>query len=656
MRRKIWVALMLSLSCIFCAWASAGVTETSAGELPAVWLDQMDLKYYQQAWSTVHLQKSVNGNPIRMAGKEYSRGLGSHAEACWRVKLKGSVDRFEALVGIDDEVTVDGSVVFEIWADGKLVMQSPLLKVGSKPYPVRVNLKGVQEVLLTIQDGGNGNYCDHADWADARFILASKSSPVPAGIPYDISKITYIHRAIPDKPEIHSPAAIGGTPNRDFLYRLPVSGKRPMAFLVKNLPEGLSLDSATGILTGKLLDAGTTRAVIEAQNKYGKASKEILFISKHDALCLTPPMGWNSWNVWGMSVDENKMQTTADEMISSGLADFGYQYINIDDGWQGKRNEEGIIVPNLKFQDMKALGDYIHAKGLKFGIYSSPGPRTCGGLEGSYQHEYQDASTYAQWGVDYLKYDWCSYNEISKGETKEELTKPYALMKKAMEAADRDIVFSLCQYGTGDVWKWGTEVGGHLWRTTGDIADSWSSVQNNFLTQKESYPYAGPGHWNDPDMLVLGKLGWGPSVRPTMLTDNEKLSHFTLWAMVASPLLLGCDLSQLDPLTKDILTHEEVLAINQDYPGQQAKLINQSSFFQVLAKPLSGNRMAVSLLNISPLERKVEVKWNTLGLSGTQKARDAWRRKNLGMFKDGYAVSLPPHGCVLLVLEPAGKK
>jgi alpha-galactosidase len=427
-----------------------------------------------------------------------------------------------------------------------------------------------------------------------------------------------------------------------------------MNFIVKNLPQGISLDTVMGILSGKLLDAGTTQCQIKVQNQYGLSQKNIMIISGIDTLCLTPPMGWNHWNIWGISINDEKVKRAADAMVGAGLADFGYQFINIDDGWQGKRAKDGEITSNFKFPDMKALGDYIHARGLKFGIYSSPGPRTCGGLEGSYQYEYQDASTYAKWGVDFLKDDWCSYGEIKPGNSVENLSKPYALMKKALEAANRDVVYSLCEYGTCEVWKWGTDVGGNLWRTTGDISDNWQSVKSIFLMQKDLESYAGPGHWNDPDMLVLGKVGWGYKVRSTRLTSREQISHMTMWAMLSAPLLLGCDLEQLDSFTLDLLTHEEVLAINQDYPGRQAQMISLSEDVYLLMKPLANSKTAVSLVNLSPLDNKADILWNKLGLKGSQKVRDVWQRKNLGVMKEGYSTTLAPHGCVLLVVESVG--
>ena len=265
----------------------------------------------------------------------------------------------------------------------------------------------------------------------------------------------------------------------------------------------------------------------------------------------------------------------------------GFQYINIDDAWMGRRNAQGEIQPNARFPDMKALADYVHSKGLKLGIYSSPGPRTCQGLEGSWQHEEQDALTYGRWGIDYLKYDLCSYRQMIKDRNSAaELRKPYRVMQAALEKTPRNIVYSVCEYGQAKVWEWGPEVGANLWRTTSDIRDSWQSLSRIGFSQNDYAKFAGPGHWNDPDMLVVGRVGWGRNLHPTRLTPNEQITHITLWSLLAAPLLLGCDLTQLDPFTIDLLTNDEVLDVNQDPLGKRAWRRTQDGFLEVWARPL----------------------------------------------------------------------
>src|SRR5499427_8377986 len=271
-------------------------------------------------------------------------------------------------------------------------------------------------------------------------------------------------------------------------------------------------------------------------------------------------------NKFAGRIDDVTVRSIADAMASNGMKEAGYVYINIDDTWEGERDAKGNIQSNKKFPDMKSLADYVHAKGLKLGIYSSPGPNTCAGYEGSYGHEEQDARTFAAWGIDYLKYDWCGARTLYSDEEMQAL---YQKMGDALRATGRPIVYSLCQYGRQEVWKWGPEVGGNLWRTTGDIRDSWESMSKIGFNQNGREKWAGPGHWNDPDMLVVGAVGWGVELHQSRLNPNEQMTHIGLWSLLAAPLFLGCDLSQLDPFTQRLLTNDEVLDVNQDPLGRQ---------------------------------------------------------------------------------------
>ena len=378
----------------------------------------------------------------------------------------------------------------------------------------------------------------------------------------------------------------------------------------------------------------------------GSSSATLTIVGGEHQLALTPPMGWNSWNVWGGQVDADKIRAAADAMVKSGLAAHGFQYVNIDDTWEGKRDADGVLHPNAKFQDMKALADYVHAKGLKLGVYSSPGPKTCAGYEGSDGHEEQDAKTYGEWGVDYLKYDWCSCKS-------KDLRAPYALMRGALDKSGRDIVYSLCQYGMGDVWTWGKDVGGNCWRTTGDINDSWNSMSGIGFGQDGHEKFAGPGHWNDPDMLVVGKVGWGRP-HPTKLTPNEQVTHITLWSLLSAPLLIGCDMTQLDPFTTALLGNDEVLAVDQDALGKPAGRKAKDGMLEVWARPLSDGTVAVGLFNRGGAPAEVTARWADVGVQGEQPVRDLWRQKDLGAFTDSFKATVPRHGAVLVkVGKPA---
>src|SRR5437660_722455 len=338
----------------------------------------------------------------------------------------------------------------------------------------------------------------------------------------------------------------------------------------------------------------------------------------YNGLAKTPPMGWNSWNKFAGRVDDATVRTIADAMVSSGMKEAGYVYINIDDTWEGGRDAQGNILSNKKFPDMKALSDYVHRKGLKLGIYSSPGPNTCAGYEGSYGHEEQDAKTYAAWGIDYLKYDWCGARNLY---TDQEMQAVYQKMGDALRESGRPIVYSLCQYGRNDVWKWGPDVGGNLWRTTGDIRDAWDSMTKIGFNQDQLAPYAGPGHWNDPDMLEIGNGG---------MTDSEYRTHMSLWSMLAAPLIAGNDLRDMTPAIHDVLTNKEVIAIDQDPDGKQASRISRSGDQEIWARALAGGAYAVGLFNRAKDDAQLSLKWSDVGVNGKpRKARDLWSHSDV---------------------------
>jgi alpha-galactosidase len=394
----------------------------------------------------------------------------------------------------------------------------------------------------------------------------------------------------------------------------------------------------------------------------GAARRGLVIVGGRNTLALTPPMGWNSWNVWAGRVDAGKVRDAADEMIAAGLARHGFQYVNIDDTWElghsqdTGRDAQGNILTNDKFPDMPALAAYVHSKGLKIGLYSSPGPTTCANFTASYRHEAQDAATYAKWGFDYLKYDWCSYDQVVHGDhSLPALEKPYTLMGAALRSQPRDIVYSFCQYGMGDVWKWGAAAGGNCWRTTGDIDDNWNSLHGIYESQAGHEKYAGPGHWNDPDMLMVGIVGKG-NVHPTHLTPNEQVLHISMWCLLSSPLLIGCDMTKLDPLTLALLTNDEALDINQDPLGKPAGLVSKDAGDgEIWARPLFDGTHAVGLVNGGDDPRTLTVYWTELGLSGPQPVRDLWLHRSAGAFKSGYSVQVPAHGAVLLKIGKPNK-
>jgi alpha-galactosidase len=363
------------------------------------------------------------------------------------------------------------------------------------------------------------------------------------------------------------------------------------------------------------------------------------FAQKFD-LAKTPPMGWNSWNKYGCDVSETLIMQMADAMVSSGMKDAGYNYIVIDDCWQVSRDENGEIVCDKdRFpHGMKYVADYVHSKGLKFGIYSCAGKATCQGRPGGFGHEYQDARTYARYGVDYLKYDWCNSST-------QDAKSSYANMRDALYTAGRPIVFSICEWGSNKPWEWAGSVG-HLWRTTGDISDSWNSMIRIFDLQKDLARYTGPGHWNDPDMLEVGNGG---------MTAEEYKTHFTLWCMLASPLMAGNDLASMSPEIKTILTNKEVIALDQDSLGRQATCYRDNGDYQIWMKPLSNDEKAICLLNKSDEKKTVLVDFALLARSGAgrrpgvtltidnYRVRDLWEHKDLVLKETSVYTDLAPH-------------
>ncbi len=393
-------------------------------------------------------------------------------------------------------------------------------------------------------------------------------------------------------------------------------------------------------------------------------------IEAGNGLALTPPMGWNSWYIYYDRVTGTAVRDAADQMIASGMADFGYQYVNCDDCWAVKpgsknpdlgcspRDAAGRLLPNKRFPDIKGMVDYIHAKGLKAGIYTSPGPTTCAGFEGSWQHEAQDARTFADWGFDFLKYDWCSYSDVAGSTTVGDFKKPYQQMGTELQKQNRDIVFNLCEYGWGDVWKWGGDVG-NCWRTTGDLGLERDSHLPAFysigMSNARHWEYTRPGAWNDPDYILIGWVGDANSMgvgKKTTLTPNEQYSYMSMWSLMAAPLIFSGDMAKLDPFTLNVLCNAEVIGVDQDPLGRQAKILRQTPDEFVLVKELEDGSKAVGLFNLSLTPRTISALWKDLGITGKQGVRDLWRQKEMGSFDKAFEVEVPGHGVALVNVRP----
>jgi alpha-galactosidase len=480
--------------------------------------------------------------------------------------------------------------------------------------------------------------------------------------------------ASPPTPEIHGAKVFGVRPGSPFLYSMPVTGERPMEYSADGLPAGLLLDGTTGRITGSLSTTGTYAVTFHAKNHLGQAERGFKIVVG-DEVGLTPALGWNSFNTYGVTVSQSQVLAAAHAMVDSGLAEHGWNYVNTDDGWQGERGGDfNAIQPNSGFPDIAGMVKEIHGLGLKAGIYSTPwvtsyGKRIGGSSEdpkgkwdtsfekanpnnhsqqfpfaiAKYHFDKEDAKQFAKWGFDYLKYDWAP---IHAPDVKE--------MYEALRASGRDIVFSLSNNG---LYTLLTEIGGvspyaNSWRTTDDVHDKWQNVSNSAFTADAWAPYSRPGHFNDPDMLVVGVIGWGHP-HPTRLSADEQYTQISMWSLLSAPLILGCDLRKLDPFTKGLITNDDVLDVDQDSLGKQATRVATYGDLNVYAKPLEDGSWAVGLVNRGIISSPVILHWEDIHLDGPQEVRDLWRQKDIGVFNGQFVAKVEPHGVVLVRVTPS---
>ncbi|MBI9016930.1 MAG: putative Ig domain-containing protein [Phycisphaerae bacterium] len=487
---------------------------------------------------------------------------------------------------------------------------------------------------------------------------------------------------VSEKPRINGARVFGARPSAPFLFKVAATGQKPLQYEAARLPDGLKIDNENGLITGKVAKAGTYKVDLTISNQLGTAKRQ-LRIEIGDKICLTPPMGWNSWYCWSEAVSDKKMRQMAKAMHDKGLIDHGWTYVNIDDCWQGARGGElNAIMPNERFPDMKALCDYIHGLGLKAGIYSTPWMGSYAGFiggsalnaQGDYSEKYlpadkrlqktqffgrypglhkakvdrvgpywfadKDAQQWSRWGFDYVKYDW-KPNDIPTA----------TRLMKSLENCGRDIIYSISNAAPFENALGLSQVS-NLWRTTGDIQDNWASISRIGFSQDKWAPYAGPGHWNDPDMLQVGNVAipnnFVLKTRPSNLTADEQYTQMSLWCLLASPLLLSCDIESLDAFTLNLLTNDEVLQVNQDPLGIQARRVKTIGQLEIWAKAMEDGSQAVGLFNRSDAKAAIEVDFANLELHGKQKVRDLWRQKDLGTFQNSFTGQVNSHGVLLL--------
>lgn len=663
--RKVTIVFLLSL---FSGIVSDAQSTTS------VYLDELAIATFSEGIPSVNQKTNGAGEPMQLGNIHYERGLGVHSTGVLYFLMDGNGIDFTAMVGADDKANKAMVTRFYVIGDRKILFESGDMKVGDIPKKVSVNLKGIKRLglLVTNNEEISRNY---SDWADAKFTMAG--SALPGNIPNSDEK--YILTPPSAKtPQINSPKVFGAKPGNPFLFTVVASGEKPMQFAVDNLPKGLSIDSKTGIITGKVSERGIYHTKMKAKNKYGENVKELL-IKIGDTISLTPPIGWNGWNSWARDIDKEKVIASANAMVKMGLSDHGWTYINIDDAWQGQRTGKNhALQPNEKFPAFKEMIDEIHSKGLKLGVYSTPWISSYAGYAGGssnfengdypdsiknnkrafryigkYRFEKEDAQQMAEWGVDYLKYDWRI--ELNSAER----------MSAALKNSGRDIVYSLSNSAPFALVKDWARIS-EAWRTGPDIRDSWISLYISAFTVDKWAPYNGPGHWNDPDMMILGNVTTGAKLHPTRLTADEQYSHVSLFSLLAAPLLIGCPIEQLDAFTLNLLTNDEVITIDQDPLGKSARLVSEENDVQVWLKPLEDGSYAIGMFNINGYQKtpqsyfrwgdekikSYELDLNKLGLKGKYTIRDVWRQKDLGQYSATFKTAIRHHGVVMVRVIP----
>ena len=630
--------------------------------------EQFDVSNVIRGTGVVQVACAATEKRFETAAAKHFFGLATPVPFEAAVPLGGYATKLTASCGLD-KAYASGTVVMRICGDGRELWSGTTTFGATNEIPCEVEVKGVKTLTLSADPVGGSGEGVLAVWGDIQ-VMYEDDRMLPNDVRVTSRQLGILTPPVAKRPRINGAGVYGVRPGRPILYRVPATGAAPLKVEVLGIGDGklkdLVYDPSTRILSGRIADRGEYTLTFRASNAEGVDEKPFT-IKVGDRLALTPAIGWSSWNAFSTFVTQKDVEAAAEAMISTGLADHGYGYVNIDDFWQNNperaaqdddptlegplRDEQGRIAPNKRFPDMKGLVDLIHSKGLKAGIYSSPGPFTCGRAAGSWEHEEADAKQFADWGFDYLKHDWCFYDDVAFGKGLDRAMYPYLVMGRALAHQERDIVLSMCQYGMENVSAWGRLVGAQSWRTTGDVFDTWASVSAAIEKQKKLFYYTEPGAWNDPDMLCVGCVSWNDG-RPSRLAPNEQYTQVSMWALVAAPLMIGCDLTKLDDFTFSLLANDEVIAIDQDPLGKGAGCVAEGKDWEVWARPLADGSIAAGLYNKSNLEQTVPVDFERLGLVCKWKVRDVWRQEDVGVYAGRYEASVPGHATQLIRLSP----
>ena len=614
-----------------------------------VWLGSLDLSKMEQGWGKPQIDRSITEKPLTLGGRRFAHGVGTHARSIVWIDLGGGSDRFLATVGIDDAAGGSNPVTFRIAGDGKTLFDSGIMKLGQPPKAVDINLKGVKTLVLMVGPVGSIDFT-HGDWADARFLVSgAKPRTMDAR-----EKAVILTPPPPRTPRINGARIFGVRPGSLFFFTIPATGQRPMTFAVEGLPADLSVDPKTGRITGTLNQRGEYAVAFQATNALGTAHRGFKIVCG-DTLALTPEMGWNSWYYWTDRVTDKVMRDGADAMVLNGMINHGYIYANIDDCWANRPGSKdpnfngppgdaaGKVNSTPRFPDMKAMTDYIHHRGLRAGIYTSPGPTTCAAARGRSSTRSRTPS-----GLP----NGASISSSTTGARARRRRRDWpdnkALPQNVgvpQEATPRHRAEPL------PIWH-GQQLAVGQGSGRRQLADGrrprprvlHRTVRPDGprglrpLRPDQLHKYAGPGGWNDPDYLQLGYLsqGW------TKLSPSAQYTQVPLWSLVAAPLILGGDVTRLDAFTLNLLCNDEVIDVDQDPLGKPGHRVAKDGDQEVWARQLEDGSLAVGLFNRNETEAKVTAKWSDLGLHGKQRVRDLWRQKDLGVLEGQFSSLLPP--------------
>lgn len=641
------------------------------------WIDQLDLRLAEQGWGQTKSLSSVDGGPLTIAGKTFSRGFGTHTQGHIKLALPEGCTRFIAHVGKDDE-NQGGSIRFIILNEGKEIWKSKVMRGGDSPERIDLNISGMRTLTLVSDQAGDGIGGDHADWANASIVHRGTS---PQIIPYqpNLDSFVLTPPAAPE-PKINGARVVGIQPRTPFHFKIPATGAKPISYRAANLPDGLQLDSKTGIITGHLKAKGSHVVTLNASNILGSTSRP-LRIECGDQLALTPPMGWNSWYCYGSDINEQRMRAAAEAIVKHGLVDYGWTYINMDDSWQGGRGGPfNALQPNSKFTDMKKFCADIHNMGLKAGVFTTMNISSPSGFTGSsavagngnagdmavplahrsttsqvfgvnpddmlttrigpYVFLDQDALQWADWGFDYVK--------INGGDN---IIDNMQSVRSALNATNRSIVYMANNYmGRKSPNLMSGQA--QIWSTQSDGSDNWDHVSYTLRNAPQWQAHTRPGSWPDQGLLQLGSVSSpSPAGRSSIrcrLTPAEQYTHFSSLCMMSAPLMLSCDFENIDAFTLSLLKNAEVIEVNQDPLGQAAKVSTNNP--SVWIKTMEDGSSVIALFNVTKKKQTISANLDTLGLSGGYRVRDLWRQKDLANAHGTLSTEVESHGVALFRL------